>query len=160
MLNVLKDYSRRGPNDELATPVEALNPILPYLPPGTAWDNAPGSGRLILLLRAAGIEAVGVPGDGLFNTPPPFDVLVTNPPYSKKSQFLQRAVKLGKPWAMLLPVTTLGVAKCQKWLGDVDILFLRRRIDFTGGKAPWFAVCWISWGMLPERIMFEGRTKG
>jgi len=71
-------------------------------------------------------------------------VIVTNPPYSKKAQFLRRANELGMPFAFLLPVTALGSRKCQRELEDAQIIFLARRVDFTGKGRPWFPVCWVT----------------
>ena len=146
--------------DEIWTPHEALAPLVPYLPVSshdrqfTVWEMAPGEGHLVNHLADEGYMVVGEDRDGL-KWEPYYDLIVTNPPYSKKHLFLQRAVELEKPFALLLPVTTLGVRRCQKWLSDVDVLFLKRRVDFTGGKAPWFSVAWFTRNMLPERMVFE-----
>jgi 16S rRNA A1518/A1519 N6-dimethyltransferase RsmA/KsgA/DIM1 with predicted DNA glycosylase/AP lyase activity len=39
---------------------------------------------------------------------PKFDVIFTNPPYHLKSEFLAKCYELGKPFALLLPLQTLG----------------------------------------------------
>lgn len=47
--------------------------------------------------------------------PQHYDLIITNPPYSFKDQFLKRAFELDKPFMMLLPITTLegkSEAKC------------------------------------------------
>ncbi len=81
--------------------------------------------------------------------------MVTNPPFSLKAKWLERANNLGKPYAILLPVTTLGARNCQLQLDGADVLFLPRRIDFTGGNSPWFAVAWFTKGLgLPNQINF------
>ena len=40
------------------------------------------------------------------NKPVQFDCIITNPPFSLKQEFLQRCYELGKPFALLLPLTT------------------------------------------------------
>lgn len=135
--------------DEIWTPIEALVPLLSWLPyRARLWDCAPGSGALIQLLQKSEQVTVDWSGDFLVDDPPDdWDMIVTNPPYSIKHKFLERASELGKPWALLLPVTTLGVRRCQRFLDDAEVVFLPKRIDFTNGGAPWFAVAWFTYGL-------------
>lgn len=144
------------PYDELHTPSEALTPLLPYLDiDGTYWEMCYGQGNLASHLESAGLYVVRNFGDSLKKMPDVwYDCIVTNPPYSNKHEWLQRCVELDVPFAILLPVTTLGVKRCQIWMDDVDVLFLPKRIDFTGKKAPWFAVCWMTRWLLPDRMVF------
>ena len=158
----LIERARRGPFDEIWTPAHALTSLLPYLDKRKMiWECAPGSGKLVEALRAAGHRVD-------FRTPPDFmheqplgSVIVTNPPYSKKVQFLRRANELAMPFAFLLPITTLGSRKCQRELENatnVQIILLAKRIDFTGKGRPWFAVAWfvsglgISYGSYEDRV--------
>lgn len=150
-LDVLKDYSKRGPYDEIWTPNEALDFILPFIPnQWMLWDCAYGNGNLVNLLTERDRLVTWFACNHDFINDPPaegWDCILTNPPYSKKIQFIERCMELNKPWVLLLPVTTLGVRKCQKYLYDAEIIFLPKRIDFTGKKAPWFAVAWFTWGL-------------
>lgn len=142
--------AKNGPYDELWTPKEALKPLLPYvqhMKNSVGWDCAYGSGQLASLMRDEGFLMMGDPDHDFLAHPVDFafDWIITNPPYSKKIKFLAKAEELGMPWAMLLPVTTLGVKGCQKYLKqDSQILFLKKRVDFTGRGAPWFAVAWFT----------------
>ncbi len=154
----MRDYIKRGPYDELWTPSEALQPLIKYLPKSWAyWDCAPGSGQLIEHLRQANRIVYNAVEADFFKTDLPHRVnmIITNPPYSKKAKFLERCVELEIPWALLLPVTTLGVKRCQKFLVNAEILFLPKRIDFTGKKNPWFAVAWFTEGLeIGKQITF------
>ena len=144
------------PYDNISTPSEALAPLLPYLEDyGVVWEMCPGEGRLTRNLRMAGLSVIEYSFDSLVCQPSaPYGLVVTNPPYSNKHEWLQRCMELNVPFAILLPVTTLGVKRCQIWMDDVDVLFLPKRIDFTGGKQPWFAVAWFTRKILPDRIIF------
>ena len=143
MLEVLKDYSKRGSYDEVWTPPEALEVLIHYLPQDKIlWDCAPGSGVLISHLVAGGYPVVTWNGDFLTDEPPIYDIIVTNPPFSLANKFLKRANELEKPWCMLLPITKLGALRCREQLTNVEIIFPSRRIDFTGKKAPWFYSAW------------------
>lgn len=161
MLPMLVDYSKRGPYDEIWTPSEALVPLLPYLTFGyyhnkIAWDMCPGEGHLINHLRKSGISVTGEkPEDSMISQPKWYDYIITNPPYSNKHEWLERAVKLDKPFALLMPVTALGTKRVQRLMKDVNVLFLSRRVDFTGGKAPWFAVAWYTKWILDKQMVFQ-----
>lgn len=69
-------------------------------------------------------------------TPTEFDLIITNPPFSLKYQFLQICFKLGKPFCLLLPLQTLMTPqrivlfKTYK----VDIFILSPTPDFPKGN--------------------------
>ena len=148
-------------NDELWTPPEAIAPLIPYIRGKRIWEMCPGAGYLINILLDAGFvvytNAVKTSVRDALNYESgwPYEAIVTNPPWSKKHLFLERCVTLEKPFALLLPVRTLGVRRCQVWLGDVDVLFLKRRVDFTGGGAPYEACAWFTRNLLSDRIVFQ-----
>ena len=149
-------------NDEMWTPIEAVAPLFRYIPQDEhyiIWEPCPGNGKLIFNLQMAGWYAsdFGIK-DALIDEPSApnwYDAIITNPPWSKKHLFLQRCVELNKPFALLLPVRTLGVRRCQVWLDNVDVLFLAKRVDFTGGGAPYEACAWFTRGLLNDRMVFQ-----
>jgi len=153
-IKAMEDSARRGTYDELYTPYEALKYLIPYLPNGIIWESAPGTGALVRMLENRWFKVISEDRDFFAWEPKKWDYMVTNPPFSLKARWLERANFLGKPYAILLPVTTLGSRNCQLQLTNCDILFLPRRIDFTGKGAPWFSVAWYTKGLLPERILF------
>lgn len=139
--------AKRGAFDELYTPAEAIIHLLPYLPGGLIWEPAPGTGQLVQFLQRSGREVVWGKQDYFQWQPEKWDMIITNPPFSKKAAWLKRANELGRPWAILLPVMSLGARNCQRELVGCSVLFLPRRIDFTGKRAPWFAVAWFIRGI-------------
>ena len=143
------EFMKRGPFDKIDTPAVALDPLLPHLPKNALiWESAPGKRALVERLREAGRDVTYYMGRDFFNYfPSTWDIQVTNPPFSIKHKWLERSEELRKPWALLLPVTTLGVGRCQPYLEGCEILFFPKRIDFTGKKAPWFAVAWFTKGL-------------
>ena len=156
-------------NDEIWTPPEAVLPLIKYLPGKIEdeafyfgrqriyWEMCPGSGQLVDILSDEGLQVVtAINWNSLEKEPMAWDVIVTNPPWSQKHLFLERCMGLEKPFALLLPVRTLGVRRCQVLLYDIDVLFLARRVDFTGGGAPYEACAWFTRGLLPDRMVFEG----
>ena len=138
------DRARRGAFDDICTPAHAVEYLLPCIPEGVIWESAYGTGALASAL--SGRAVVWGARDYFSWEPPEWDVQVTNPPFSLKAKWLRRANELGKPWALLLPVTALGSRACQEQLAGCEVLFLPRRVEFTGKKAPWFAVAWFTRG--------------
>jgi 23S rRNA G2445 N2-methylase RlmL len=90
-----------------------------------------------------------------------FDFILTNPPYTKKDAFLKRAYELGKPFAFLLPLTTLDSKFRRKLFATngVEIVLLPNRVKFTtpSGKVggAWFAVAWFCGNMkIGKQLVF------
>ena len=155
MSNLLERKQLRG-TDNLPTPLVALSPLLPYLP-NTLWECAAGDGLLAGLLEEAGHEVIPTQSDFLDTPAIEADAIVTNPPYSLKTQFLERAYELDMPFAFLLPITALEGIKRQALYREngLQVLFLPKRVDFTGKKAPWFAVAWFTNGLsMPSDMVF------
>ncbi len=148
--------------DACQTPAYALGPLLPYLQNyQNVWESACGRGWLMSALLESGIgEVVGsdlaVTGHNFFDyTPDDWECQVTNPPYRIKYQWLRRSYELGKPFALLLPVETIG-AKAAQVLFDrygVEIIFMHPRVDFYmpqrgfKGKGAQFPVAWFCSGL-------------
>lgn len=152
--------------DICQTPPYALDPIIPYLG-GTIWEPAAGEGYLVRGLKAKGFDVIGT--DILTGTcfigysqKPIFDVIVTNPPFSRKYFFLERCYELGKPFALLMPIEVFGAVTAQRLFQryGFEVMLLDKRVDFKmpnkkwAGKGAWFPVAWFCWKLLPKQIMF------
>lgn len=148
------------PNDEIYTPAEALFPLLPFLPKKwILWEAARGTGILADHLLRAGFRLVAEPNDFLTWQPDEWDMIVTNPPYSTalRYSFFVRAYSLGKPFAFLLPITTLEGYKRQRLFDQygIELILFDERINFTNGSGAWFPVAWFTHGLnLPKPLTF------
>lgn len=152
--------ARRGPYDEMWTPEWVIDAIDEWLDPWKGirvlWEAAPGSGQMSASLKRRGHRVVVEDRDFFSWEPAKWDILVTNPPFSKKVEWLDRCENLGKPWAVLLPVESLGVAGVQRNLDGAEVIFLPRRVDFTGKGRPWHAVAWYTKGLhIGKQLVFS-----
>src|SRR5262249_6284632 len=93
--------------------------------------------------------------------PPDWHCIVTNPPYSLKNKFLARAYELGKPFALLLPLTALESSARQDLFraNGIQVMLPDKRIRFETPHLrpshPSFPVAWFCWGLgLPEQLTF------
>ena len=155
-----------GHSDEMQTPEVAIKPLLPYIKKRwTIWECAWGGGSLAKHFKKEGFEVIGSKDiDFLDEKHKPtsnFNCIITNPPYSKKEEFLQRCYELGKPFALLMPLTALeGIKRGALYSKyGIQLIVPNRRINFITpsgrGSGAWFQTAWFCWGLnLPEQINF------
>lgn len=154
----MKIPSKQGSPNDFQTPVEALNPLLPYLKKNwIIWECAVGKGNLAKALSERGYKVVSsdilTGGNYLISEPDNWNCAITNPPYSIKQKFLERAYQLRKPFAFLLPLTTFETAKRQELFKKygLEVIFFNKRINFETpsgkGSSSWFATAWFTNGL-------------
>lgn len=156
--------------DELYTPAYAVKPLIQYIPEGSIiWECTSANNNIAKALRKNGftviethINALETNFDFLEDKPSfDWDIIITNPPYSLKNQFLKRVFELGKPFAFLLPITTLTSRVRGELFREygIQVLVLDTRIDFTGKKNNWFNASWFCWDLLPRDLVFAELKK-
>lgn len=164
----MKPPLAQGHSNDFQTPSEALEPLYPYLKKEwVIWEPATGKRNLELALCEHNFETIGTDiimgKDFLTTDPPPFDCIITNPPFSLKQQFLECCYELGKPFALLLPITTFETKKRQELFKKygVEVIFFDKRINFeTPNKveksSAWFATAWFTNGLnIGRQLSFE-----
>src|SRR5580698_9129238 len=135
--------------DDFQTPPSALAPLFPYLKPTwTIWEPATGKGNIAKALRSHGFAVIAtdiLTGQDFRIVTKPCDCIITNPPYSLKQEFLERCYSLGRPFALLMPLTALESAKRQRLYRQhgVEVIVMPKRVQFkfcNGDDLPtWFA---------------------
>lgn len=158
LLDAKREYSKRGAFDELYTPEVAVRMILPFIPSGikTIWEctDVKESG-ITKVLKETGYRVITTHiNDGInffLYQPPNYDMIITNPPYSLKDKFLERAFQLKKPFMFLLPLTTLEGAKRAKMFREhkIQLLIPDKRFNFKPEKksGAWFQTSWFTYGL-------------
>lgn len=164
--------------DRCNTPPYALDPLLPYLrAEWHVWEPAAGTRNISRTIapRVASVyssDLIDMPPTNFFTwSPPRFDAIVTNPPYSIKFDWLARCYELGKPFALLVPVETIGAKAAQALMEKhgCELLLLNRRVNFempnrgfedeSGWKSSaQFPVLWLCWKMLLAPIVYGKLT--
>ena len=87
-----------------------------------------------------------------------FDVIITNPPYSLKNEFLQKCYEYNKPFMLLLPLTALEGKERGKLYREkgIEVIVLDKRINFMKEKKNvWFNTSWFCSGVCNEKLKFE-----
>ena len=168
-----RDNLRGNHSDHFQTPPAAILPLLPYISEGNAiWDPACGKGNIVKAFSNAGYESHGtdiLDGYNFLtdNTPLRWiddPVIVTNPPYSIKDEFIAHCYDLNIPFALLMPLTALEGLRRQSQYREhgLQLMVLPKRINFETpnmgkkGKGAWFATAWYCWKMdLPNDLYFS-----
>lgn len=158
----------KGRSNHFQTPDEEVTRLFPFIPQHWhIWESACGKGQIVRALEAGGYKVTGTDIMGGFDfmlplapQPEGWDMLLTNPPYDIKDEWLQRCFDLGKPFALLLPVTALGEQeRVRMWKKyGIQVALPPRRINFgtpSGKKGKsWFYAAWFCWRLnLPQDIL-------
>ncbi|MCC6837039.1 MAG: class I SAM-dependent methyltransferase [Bacteroidia bacterium] len=167
----MKPPLKQGSKDDFQTPPSALEPLYKFLKPSwTIWECAAGKGNLSRALRRKGYKVISTDilsgHDFLEYEPKEYDCTITNPPFSLKQEFLQRAYCLGKPFAFLLPLTTLESAKRQFLFRcrGLELILFDHRINFETpdceGEGSWFATAWFTNGLkIGKELTFVAKNE-
>jgi hypothetical protein len=157
-------------NDELYTPDYAIIPILKYLDKNKIyWECTDyGSSNITKVLKQNGFKVISTnikDLDFLLHEPRfKYDVVITNPPYSLKDEFLERAYETKKDFIYLLPLTALeGVKRNYYRKYGVQVIVFDKRINFIGvqnKKSNWFNTSWFSNNQFPKDLIFERLNNG
>lgn len=169
MKKAMINYMKNEKNDELYTPDYAIEPLLKYLPKNKIiWECTDfGSSNITKLLKQHDYKVISTHKDNFdFLTDIPnfdFDIIITNPPYSLKNEFLKKCYEYDKPFCLLLPLTSLEGIERGKMFREkgIDVLVLDRRCDFMDNKkSNWFNTSWFCYKVLPKQLIFEELHKG
>jgi hypothetical protein len=116
--------------DDYMTPKEAWEDIKDYIPKNKIiWEPFYGDGNSGKYLRELGFNVIHEDIDFFENNKG--DIIVTNPPFSKKKEVLKRLMELDKPFIIIMPVSTLAYKYTRELIGDnVQILVPKKRIQF------------------------------
>ena len=128
-----------GKNDECYTPAYAVQPILKYIPAGVVvwcpFDKAESEFVQQIQKTNVVVRSHIDEGKDFFDyEPPAWDMIVSNPPFSNKRKYFERALQLGKPFALIMSNTWLNdAAPKQIWREagrDLQLLMFEQRIKY------------------------------
>ncbi len=158
-------------NDEFYTPRYAIRPILKYLKKHSiVWCPFDSNDSLFKeLLEKEGHTVINTHienGEDFFKLrPPKCDYIISNPPYSMKTDVLSELFGLGIPFAMLLGV--VGLFESQRRFemfrdNTFEVMYMNRRVSYfksyeevKPAMNPPFSSVYICSNILPKQIMFE-----
>lgn len=166
MTNNTMPPKKNKSDDRYGTPSEALDILLPYIKKEwLIWECACGQGSIVDYLKKNGYRIFGtdLDHDFILGKPLDCDCIVTNPPYSLKNHFIRRCYEIGKPFALLMPLTALESEDRQKYFRKygIELIIPNRRIQYIlpDGSSRlhgnWFESVWFTYGLsLGSQIQF------
>lgn len=162
-------------NDEFYTPKYAITPLLKYIPKGsTIWCPFDTEESLyVKIFKEEGYNVIHshiFSGDDFFTMEvPQCDYIISNPPYSLKTQVFERLFDINKPFAMLVGVVGLFESRNRFNMfkdNNFEIMYFDKRIsyyknygDIKPALNPPFSSVYLCRDLLPKTILFEHLDK-
>jgi hypothetical protein len=119
-------------DDEYMTPKSAWEQIAPFIPKDKViYEAFYGDGSSGEHLRELGFKVIHEPIDFFLNTHLG-DLIVSNPPFTKKKEVLETLLRIKKPFILLMPLATLATAYCRRLFSSGGLLLImpKKRIQF------------------------------
>lgn len=165
------DTTTKG--DEMYTPYYLAQAIVKYIDPSlTVWCPFDKEwSAYVNLLKENGNRVIYTHidnGEDFFNYEPcGYDIIVSNPPFSKKDEILKRLYELDKPFAILLPLNSLqrkSIIECYK--KGIQLLSFDLRAGFhyvdsmdKPKEGTPFASAYFCRNLLPKDLIIEHLEK-
>jgi len=169
-INSSKVLYSAGKNDEWKTPGYAVYPVIKYIKPGSVvWCpfDIRGESEYVKILEEAGFKVICShisTGQDFFKYQPSekWDIIVSNPPFTNKRGIFERAMKLRKPFMLLMSNTWLNDSAPKIVMGnEMELLMFDRRIEFINRdgevckRGITFSSSYYCRGILPRAIICE-----
>tara|TARA_R110000850_G_scaffold119831_4_gene237122 strand:- start:20 stop:499 length:480 start_codon:yes stop_codon:yes gene_type:complete len=124
-------FTKEKDNDNYITTEKSWNIIIPYLPKDKViWEPFYCDGKSGKYLKSKGFNVIHEDKD-FFKFTPECDLIVSNPPFSKKKEIFDRLKKLDKPFMMIAPSMLLGYKYFQdNFANNIQIIIPDQRLNF------------------------------
>ena len=133
-------------HDDYMTPKSAWENIQHLIPKDKKiWESFYGDGKSGDDLKSLGFNVIHKPIDFFDDESlPEYDILISNPPFSKSKAVVQRLKELGKPFIIIMPSPKICTSYFRETFKDekenpLQIIIPRKRIQFkklVDGKIP------------------------
>jgi len=156
-----------GSNDECYTPDYGVKPILKYIPEDAiVWcpfDTQESEFvKQIEKQNEVTYSHIGTGRDFFEYEPFEWDVMVSNPPFTNKRKYFERALSFNKPFALIMTNTWLNDSAPKQLFMDKDLqlLMFDKRMKFISPDGRnndkiTFSSSYYCWNMLPKQIVME-----
>ena len=165
-MNSKKVLYSKGKNDECYTPAYGVTPILKYIPKNAiVWcpfDTKESEFvKQISQQNKVVFSHISAGQDFFDYEPHQWDVLISNPPFTNKRKYFERALSFNKPFALIMTNTWLNDAAPKQLFKtkELQLLLFDKRMQFinngfTKHKIT-FSSSYYCWNFLPKQIVIE-----
>ena len=156
-----------GNNDECYTPDYGVEPILKYIPKDTTvwcpFDTEDSQFVIQISKQNKVIRSHLESGQDFFDyEPDEWDMIVSNPPFTDKRKFFERALSFNKPFALIMTNTWLNDSAPKQLFKDKDLqlLMFDKRMKFVSPDGRdndkiTFSSSYYCWNFLQKQIIME-----
>ena len=167
MIDSKKVMFSNGGGDEAYTPAYGVTPILKYIPKNViVWcpfDTIDSEFvKQISKQNEVVFTHIKYNQDFFTYEPPEWDVIVSNPPFTNKRKFFERALSFEKPFALIMTNTWLNDSAPKQLFKDKDLqlLMFDKRMKFHSPDGRQndkitFSSSYYCWNFLPKQIIME-----
>ena len=165
-MNSKKVLYSKGKNDECYTPAYGVTPILKYIPKNAiVW--CPFDTKESEFVKQIGRQNKVVfshisAGQDFFDYEPhQWDVLISNPPFTNKRKYFERALSFNKPFALIMTNTWLNDAAPKQLFKhkELQLLLFDKRMKFINNgiieHKITFSSSYYCWNFLPKQLIIE-----
>ena len=122
----------KSKHDDYTTKKETWQLLEKFIPKDKIiWESAYCNGSSGEIWKELGYNVIHENKDYFNWEPENYDIQITNPPFSIKKKWVERAVELGKPFIMIMPDYTLSSKYLKKIGNDLQIIIPNKRIQFN-----------------------------
>ena len=116
-------------HDDYMTPKYAWENIKQFIPEGKViWEAFYGDGKSGTFLEEMGYNVIHEPID--FFKENKGDIIVSNPPFSKSKEVMNRLYELDKPFIIIFPSSKINTQYFRQWANKLQIIIPKKRIHF------------------------------
>jgi hypothetical protein len=156
-----------GNNDECYTPAYGVTPILKYIPKDViVWCpfDTEESEFVKQISRQNDViySHISYGQDFFQYEPEDWNVIISNPPFTNKRKFFERAISFNKPFALIMTNTWLNDSAPKQLFKnkDLQLLMFDRRMKFISpdgrdNSKITFSSSYYCWNFLPKQIVME-----
>ena len=167
MINSRKVLYSKGSNDECYTPNYAVKPILEFIPKyKIVWypfDKEDSEFvKQISKTNKVIYSHIDNNQDFFSYEPKKWDIIISNPPFTNKRKFFERALSFNKPFALIMTNTWLNDAAPKQLFKDKDLqlLMFDKRMKFTSpdgrdNNKITFSSSYYCYNFLPKQIIMK-----
>ena len=135
-------------HDDYMTPKYAWENIKHLIPADKIiWEAFYGDGKSGQYLTELGFNVIHEPIDFFNEEPDNWDMIVSNPSFSKSKEVMKRLKELDKPFIIIMPSSKINTSYFREYKDSgLQIIIPKQRIHFTklvDGKMPdgWKSAC-------------------
>jgi hypothetical protein len=156
-----------GSNDECYTPAYGVEPILEYIPKDAiVWcpfdDENSEFVKQISQQNTVVHSHIDDGKDFFLYEPDEWDIIVSNPPFTNKRKFFERALSFRKPFALIMTNTWLNDSAPKQLFKDreLQLLMFDKRMKFISpdgrdNNKITFSSSYYCWNFLPKQIIMK-----